>query len=144
MEDKVHPLVELLLARMGSNPEEFLRGVEPRTYSQDVRPYYPPRWEVAIETIRSYGSEADKARLEGTLNSLLMDEAHNWALDELLNGEERRRKDETEAEAHRKAMQMQAYQQYGAATLNNALSVTSSQQATTSSLLGSLRKGLKI
>jgi hypothetical protein len=90
MTDEVHPLVTLLVARAKSHPEEF-RGGKPNTISP------ASRWWFAVDTIRRDGTAGDKALLANTIGRGLMDEAHEWALDELMNGEQRR------AEEHRRA-----------------------------------------
>lgn len=81
MEDKeVHPLVELLLARMKSHPEEFKKG---NRYD---------RWWAALDALQRYGSDADSAAIDAALRPIMLDDAHSEALDELLNGDERRRR----------------------------------------------------
>ena len=102
----LHPLTELMLARMKSHPEEFRL-----TRTEDVFHVY--RWDVIVTRIQNYGSEADKQALADGLNPIRMDEAHEWAMDELLNGEERRRKLREEEDAYERklALQNQMYQQ---------------------------------
>lgn len=94
MEDKLHPLTELMLARMKSHPEEFN---EEHTLSGF-------RWEYALNIVHRYGSDADKQALADGLNPIRMNEAHEWAMDELLNGEERRRKHREEEEEYERRM----------------------------------------
>ena len=109
MEDKVHPLVELVLARIESHPEEFKAFSGPENI---LRPAI--RWDDAIYTINNHGSKADKDALNAKLDAMRMEEAHARMLDELLNGEERRRKEREEYEEERKRyalQQQQAYQQ---------------------------------
>jgi hypothetical protein len=85
MEDnELHPLVTLLLKRMDSHPEEF----------QVSR----PRWDYAINAIKQNGSEADIDALDTKLRLVRLNAAHEWALDELLNGEERRKEQAKERE----------------------------------------------
>lgn len=83
MTDEVHPLVTLLVARAKSHPEEF-RGGRPNALN------LANRWWFAVDTIRRDGTAEDKALLASTIGRVLMDEAHEWALDELMNGEQRR------------------------------------------------------
>lgn len=83
MTDEVHPLVTLLVARAKSHPEEF-RGGRPNALNP------ANRWWFAVDTIRRDGTAEDKALLASTIGRVLMDEAHEWALDELMNGEQRR------------------------------------------------------
>lgn len=90
MEDKeIHPLVELMLARMKSHPEEFAHVMGSRWYSP-------------ITAITEYGSDGDKATLREGLRTVVLDAAHSEALDELLNGEERRRVEKERYEAESK------------------------------------------
>jgi len=82
MTDEVHPLVTLLVARAKSHPGEFEDNLE-ATRSSD-------RWWHAISTVSRHGTDADKALMASTVGRIAMDKAHEWALDELLNGDERR------------------------------------------------------
>lgn len=94
MEDKLHPLTELMLARMKSHPEEFN---EEHTLSGF-------RWEYALDIVHRYGSDADKQAMHEGLRPIRLGEAHEWAMDELLNGEERRRKHREEEEEYERRM----------------------------------------
>jgi hypothetical protein len=79
MEDEIHPVVDLMLARMKSNPEEFAER-------------YGGRWSDILMQITDCGSDAEiEAIREGT-RSIILDKAHTQAMDELLNGDERRAK----------------------------------------------------
>jgi hypothetical protein len=89
MADKPHPVVELLVARMESHPEEFRVADGPE------------RWVTHIDMVQDYGSEADKAALNAKLRDIVMGEVHEDVMDELLNGEDRRRKEEEEQEYER-------------------------------------------
>lgn len=117
MEDKkLHAMVELLLARMESNPEEF-------TLEED-------RWGYPITTVEEYGSPEDTAALKKKLRGIRLDEAHKWMMDELLNGEERRR-------GEREMMQQQAMRisangsvGIGNTTPSNTLGVTLARHPT--------------
>lgn len=79
MTDELHPLTELLLARLKSHPEEFVARNTPTG-----------RWHAAIDAVRNYGSEEDRAAWYDAVNRINMNMAHEAALDELMNGEERR------------------------------------------------------
>ena len=119
MEDKVHPLVELVLARIESHPEEFKAFSGPEDM---IRP--ANRWDDAIYTINNHGSKADKDALNTKLDAMRMEEAHARMLDELLNGEERRRKEREAYEEERKryaiqAAQVQAYPQNLSTAIQN-------------------------
>jgi hypothetical protein len=77
MSEGLHPVVDLMLARMKSNPEEFADR-------------YGGRWSDILVQITNCGSDAEiEAIREGT-RSIILDKAHAQAMDELLNGEERR------------------------------------------------------
>ena len=92
MEDnEPHAVVRLLLKRMESHPEEF-RGKE--------GPYHD-RWYNHISAINTYGNEADKAALAEKVRDIRMGVIHEQVMDELLNGEDRRRKEEEETEYER-------------------------------------------
>lgn len=90
MEDKkLHPVVELLLARMKSHPEEF----EDEYLLSELRPTRSTgRWEPALNAIGHHGSEQDVKAINEAQGAIRMDQIHAWAMDELCNGEERRRK----------------------------------------------------
>lgn len=89
MADNLHPLTELLLARMESHPEEFRTGMGEEYYDGSNN-----RWRTAISAVIDCGSDEDKKALNAAHNAIVMQEAHEWALDELMNGDERRRVNE--------------------------------------------------
>ena len=72
-----HPLVDLMLARMDTHPEEFGGSSN--------------RWYVALIDINEHAPPEQAALVTAKLNAIKLDKAHHWAMDELLNGEERRR-----------------------------------------------------
>jgi hypothetical protein len=78
MADKLHPVVELMLARMETHPEEF-----PETFTGG-------RWYTVITRILNWSSEEESEVLRERLRDIMLDKAHAEAMDELLNGEERR------------------------------------------------------
>ena len=82
MTDEPHDVVKLLLARMESHPEEFCSDKE----------RFSDRWERYISDIEAFGNEADKAALNAKLRDIWMVKVHEKVMDELLNGEDRRRK----------------------------------------------------
>jgi hypothetical protein len=104
VEAKVHPLVELLVARAKSHPEEFVNGT-PDTLSATNR------WWHAVDVIRRDGTVEDNAVLDKVIGRMAMDKAHEWAMDELMNGEQRRayqrRQAEEDAKTFQKALQAQ-------------------------------------
>lgn len=117
MEDKkLHAMVELLLARMESNPEEF-------TLEED-------RWGYPITTVEEYGSPEDTAALKKKLRDIRLEEAHKWMMDELLNGEERRR------EVQQQAMRISADGSVGIrnTTPSNTLGVTLARHPTSTDM----------
>lgn len=91
MSDKLHPVVELLVARMESHPEEF----------KFTRGGYHQRWYDHINSINEYGNEADKAAINAKMRDIRLAEVHEQVMDELLNGEDRRRKEQEEREYER-------------------------------------------
>ena len=117
MEDEPHEVVKLLLARMESHPEEF----------RLKDPSYHDRWYNHMSAINTYGNEADKAALAAKVRDIRMGVIHEEVMEELLNGEERRRKVFEEQEYERnlsksllltkhqiQQQQLQGYQQaYG-------------------------------
>ena len=136
MEDKVHPLVTLLVARAKSHPDEFkeerdtLGGAE--------------RWWRAVDVISRNGTNADKALMASTIGRIAMDKAHEWALDELLNGDERReaiRREKEEMEKRYAAQQTQQAQLYGQAAQNSYRNALSNISGANQSISNSLNLG---
>ena len=91
MSDEPHDVVKLLIARMKSHPEEFRVGDAP----------FHDRWYDHVNSIQAFGSEADKAAISAGLREIRLGETHERVMDELLNGEERRRKVEEDREYER-------------------------------------------
>ena len=105
MSEDIHDVVKLMLARMESHPEEF------RADQSDYA-LHDARWWKSLTMIRDYGSKEEKALINAKLREIQLQQAHEWAMDELLNGEDRRRKEEEEREYERtllKNLQNQAY-----------------------------------
>lgn len=94
MADEVHEVVELLVARMKSHPEEFRVADAP----------FHDRWYDHVNAIQAFGSEADKAAMAEGLRKIRLAETHERVMDELLNGEDRRRKEEEEREYERQML----------------------------------------
>jgi hypothetical protein len=95
---------------MKSHPEEFKR----------YEGTYNDRWYDDVNAINAYGNEADKAALATGLREIRLAEIHEKVMDELLNGDERRRMAREENEYERnlsksllltKQQQMQQAQQ---------------------------------
>ena len=80
MADEPHAVVRLLLARIESHPEEFRQGGY--------------RWRNIIDQVTEFGLEIDKKAMDDALRAIRLTEAHEDMMDELLNGEDRRRKEE--------------------------------------------------
>lgn len=93
-----HEVVKLLLARMESHPEEF----------RLKDPSYHDRWYNHMSAINTYGNEADKAALAAKVRDIRMGVIHEEVMEELLNGEDRRRKEEEDREYERQMMVRQA------------------------------------
>lgn len=108
MEDEPHEVVKLLVARMESHPEEFRIG----------EGVFHQRWSHHVDIVQDNGSKADKAALNAKLRDILMDELHEQVMEELCNGEERRRKEREEQEYERnmtRALQQSSYAQANSA-----------------------------
>ena len=93
MTEEIHALTSLILARMESHPEEFKE--------RDGQ----SRWWAALEAIQEFGAPTDKKALADKRSKLMMDDAYEWAMDELCNGDERRRKHQEDMEYERTMMQ---------------------------------------
>ena len=92
-----HPLVELLLARMKSHPEEFEGDMSSGLYSDRNLPT-GLRWAQVISHMKDYLTPEEEVAVTAALRVIRMDSIHRHAMDELLNGEERRRKEREEEE----------------------------------------------
>jgi hypothetical protein len=90
-DNEPHAAVQLLLKRMDSHPEEF----------RLKDPSYHDRWYNHMSAINTYGNEADKAALAAKIRDIRMGVIHEEVMEELLNGEERRRKENEEQEYER-------------------------------------------
>jgi hypothetical protein len=76
---------------MESHPEEF----------KLEDPSYHDRWYNHMSAINTYGNETDKAALAAKVRDIRMGVIHEQVMDELLNGEDRRRKEEEDREYER-------------------------------------------
>ena len=92
-EDNIHPVVELLAARMESHPEEFGHKGS-------------GRWAAWLEPLMRLATDEEKL----LLRSRRMDEIHEEVLDELLNGEERRAQEKRERDLETQRMMAQVQQ----------------------------------
>lgn len=139
MEDNVHEVVRLLIARMESHPEEFRGSNGP----QDARSPVEDRWWRAKELVREYGTNEENAVLRAAMRKLMLNTAHEWMMDELLNGEERRRKHQEDEDRYRMQQAQLVNNQYvnqltGAAT--PTLTTTQANVMVQDTLIESLRK----
>jgi hypothetical protein len=111
MADDIHPVVELLIARMESHPEEFKDDY----LMSEVRPMAGSgRWLHATQAIQDHGSKRDVEALNAALSKIYMQHIHDWVMDELFNGEGRRREEEERKKQlwqQQQQIRQQAYQQ---------------------------------
>jgi hypothetical protein len=145
-----HEVVKLLLARMESHPEEFKVGEGP----------FHDRWYDHVNGINAYGNEADKTALNAKLRDIRLTEIHEQVMDELCNGEERRRKSREEDEYERhlaQSLQHMKQQQLRVGTLSGDMNpisianggtgtITASQPelSLSSSTINAIKKALKL
>ena len=90
-----HPLVDLMLARMGTHPEEFDGSNN--------------RWYMTLIDIDEYALPEQATLIKAKIAAIRLDAAHHKAMDELCNGEERRRQ-KAEVELMRNTYAQQAQQ----------------------------------
>lgn len=94
--NEIHDVVKLLLARMESHPEEFMPPKPEEDYI--IRDVEGNRWWRAMSEIQEYGTAQEKEAIAAKLRVLRLQQAHEWAMDELCNGEDRRRKQRQQEE----------------------------------------------
>ena len=96
MESEHHPLVNMLLTRIKSHPEEFVyTGLGQAKLA--IRT--PMRWDYAIRIIKEHGTNKDNEAIHRAIKLAAMNAAHEWAMDELMNGPERRSQEKQLTEA---------------------------------------------
>jgi hypothetical protein len=78
-ESGLHPLVDLMLARMQSHPEEFFGSKS-------------GRWRNAMDAIRSHGTAEEQAKVDHAMSRVALDHYHAQAMQELLDPQEDRNK----------------------------------------------------
>jgi len=132
MTDKIHPVVELLAARMESHPEEFEDGLS-------------HRWGVWMSRLAPFVTEAERVLLRGPV----MQDIHEEVLDELMNGPERRaeeqRKREEEVQRHiaqQRAAQQQQLQGYRQAMGQYQSHLGAHSQAQATGIVGKSPSGI--
>lgn len=127
-----HPLIELMLARMESHPEEF---------EAHHATLHLSRWDTILREMQEHTTEEEKVAIAAKLRIIRMDTLHREAMDELLNGEERRRK-YAEDEAQYASTMQTATASGTLQTYNQLQNAYSNQSAL--GLVGSIKKGLGI
>ena len=104
--NKLHPAVELLLARMDSHPEEFV---------SDNIPAYGSRADVLrklVENILDNVEGSQVLPVKEKLDQLYLDMYHKELMDELLSGDDKRAQEAAMQEAAKQqayAAQLQSY-----------------------------------
>lgn len=93
MNEEFHPVVQLLLSRMTSHPEEF--AWDDTRENTAIKPSYnhyevARRWENWLDQVMSYANDEEEKALRNGLRAINLDILNNKVMDELLNGEERR------------------------------------------------------
>lgn len=107
MADEIHDVVKLLLARMESHPEEFGGDLVTNGSTE-------ARWWHVIREVRDHGNKTEREVLDAAMRKIKLQRAHELMMDELCNGEERRRKQREEDEYERTMMKQIAQQSTGA------------------------------
>ena len=92
MAEEIHPVIELLAARMESYPEEF-------QFHADGSLAITGRWETWIAQLGWHMNDAEKQLIYGKAREVRFARIHEEVLDELMNGPQRR----IEAEKAREA-----------------------------------------
>lgn len=107
MADELHDVVKLLLARMESHPEEFGGDLVTNGSTE-------ARWWHVIREVRDHGNKTEREAIDAALRKIKLQRAHEMMMDELCNGEERRRKQREEDEYERTMMKQVSQQSMGA------------------------------
>lgn len=148
MTEQFHPLVELLLARMKSHPEEFEGDMGNGLYtSRDVPTGL--RWAQMISHMKDYLTPEEEVAVTAALRTIRMDFVHRHAMDELLNGDERRRKEREEEEKWQQMLHKQsmgtsgAFNQLNSAYGNTLATATGVAQSPAQTTLGGLVNQIK-
>jgi hypothetical protein len=109
MADNIHPVIELLAARMESHPEEFpvsSRGQLP----------IGGRWSPWLAQAEHLMNDAERTLIYDKAKEVIFQRIHEEVLDELLNGEQRRAEEKAahDAEVQRLLGRAQAQAQINA------------------------------
>lgn len=111
-EPELHPVVQLIIKRMESHPEEFHHG------GVNLN-----RWWHIIDSIREFARDHDKKAFDAAYAKLRMDALYEEAVDELMNGDERRAEEMRQAEEDKRryAQQSQVMQSIHQSKLTGAI-----------------------
>lgn len=90
MADDMHEVVKLLLARMESHPDEFVENTGRDSVISDG---IGDRWWRVLTFVEDYGTDEEQKAIGAGLRKIKLNRAHEIMMDELCNGEERRRKE---------------------------------------------------
>ena len=132
MEDNVHEVVKLLLGRMESHPEEFAAGSS--------------RWGWMIENVMEHCSKEEAEAIKEGLRPIRMQEIHEYVMDELRNGEERRAQEQRERdlEAQRLMGRVQAKAYANLSQYQNAIGIGTATPSQPLTLQSSGKEPLRI
>jgi hypothetical protein len=129
MTNNIHPVVELLAARMESHPEEF--PVQPNGQLPIMG-----RWAPWLAQAEHLMNDAERTLLYTKAKETIFQRIHEEVLDELMNGPERRaeekrkRDEETQRHIAHAAAQQRAAQQSALSQYQNAMGQYRQAQAT--------------
>ncbi len=104
----MHPLVELIVTRIRTHPDEFVDRDRTDSYA-DLSDSDRARWSTILYEFSQIATEEEKAAVNAALHGPKMDLLREAFLDELLNGEERRRQEREKREAEMRARLANAY-----------------------------------
>lgn len=106
-ETEIHEVVQLLLARMESHPEEF----DYRRAGDDApKTTDPYRWDRFMQELETVATDEEWSAIRAGIRKLRMEGLHAAVIDELVNGDERREKERLEREAGEQRWKLQQQQ----------------------------------
>ena len=148
MAEEIHPVIELLAARMATYPEEFEIGADGAIYG---------RWKLWIDRLGWHMNEAEKKLIYGKTREKMFNDIHEGVMDELLNGPQRRVEAEKAREAEMQRLLAQTQKLSAAAGVqgsqlypqNLSQAMAAQQQALNANIAAQLRAanampGLKV
>ncbi len=115
----MHPLVELIVTRIRTHPDEFVDRDRTDSYAE-LGVADRSRWFTIIYEFSQIATEEEKAAVNAALHGPQMDLLREEFLDELLNGEERRRQEREKREAEMRARLANAAATFPTATSRQA------------------------